>query len=490
MAAVFSVTAQNACGAGPSTNSPSATPSGSGTTYASAVIADAPSEYYRLGDTSGTVMADSSAYALDGQYGSQTELGQPGALPSNPNASSIYYPGYYGGIGSSPALIPQFNDSRTVTAWINSTATDDPLVVGWGSQGTDQSFIVGFDQSAITVDGDYDFHVTPTNHPIADGNWHFTAVTYNGSTASAYLDGQLQGTATFNSPLATFGSSLAIGSSPLYYNSFVGNMQDVAVYPMALTTGQVAQYGASGYSAPIAPPVAHASPAGPNRHKLLGVTPPVSWSRILAIRSQTSVARILACRFRFRGIRPPRWCLVLRQGRKFTVTATDATGTGPSSTTNSYVVPGSSSTYASQVLGLHPSAFYRLGDGITSALSDSSGNEATGIYNSDVTLGTPGPIVGDGTTAVSVGPSGAVGTAGGALPLYDTPRTAEAWFNTSSPSYGEFQTLMSWGSNGTDQAFMVGEASSEIWVDGSNDFHGFPTPYPISDGNWHFVAVT
>ena len=102
VAAVFSVTAQNACGAGPSTNSPSATPSGSGTTYASAVIADAPSEYYRLGDTSGTVMADSSAYALDGQYGSQTELGQPGALPSNPNASSIYYPGYYGEMGVAP----------------------------------------------------------------------------------------------------------------------------------------------------------------------------------------------------------------------------------------------------------------------------------------------------------------------------------------------------------------------------------------------------
>ena len=50
----------------PSQGSAAVTPTGSSTTYASGVLADGPSAYYRLGDTTTSVLADSSGKGRPG----------------------------------------------------------------------------------------------------------------------------------------------------------------------------------------------------------------------------------------------------------------------------------------------------------------------------------------------------------------------------------------------------------------------------------------
>lgn len=495
-AATFSVVAESSCGTGPAVTSPSATPTGSATTYAASVIADQPSVYYRLAETSGTVMADSSGTAQDGSYDPQVVLGQPGALLSDPGASSVSEPSSdpYA-VGSSPASLPQFNDPRSISAWVNTTATNNPLVVAWGTPGTGQSFIVGFDQSAITVDGYNDYHVIPTSHPVADGFWHLITVTYNGSVISAYLDGQLQGTAHFSAALATFGSALALGASPYFYNRYVGNLQDVAIYPAALTAGQVsAQYAASGYAVPGAPPVAHAAAAGPNAAQ-------ISWGSVTSQADPVRSYVITASTGPNAGMSvsapgdatAARLTGLAAGADRFTVTATNESGASPVATTNSYTVPGAASTYASTVRSEGAVAFDRLGDQTASALTDSASGGATGSYPADVTLGAAGPLQGDATSAAAPGPSGAIGAAGGAMPLYNSARTAEAWFQTTEPAGSngyQYQALVGWGESNTDQAFMVGVTPDAVWVDGWNDAQSFSTPYPVNDGAWHFVAVS
>ena len=495
VAAEFSVVAENSCGAGPAADSTAATPTGTSTTYASTVISDHPSVYYRLAEASGTVMADSSGGKHDGTYDSETALGQPGALLTNPTSPSAS-PGSDGnGIGSSPAALPQFADSRTVTAWVNITeanAAYNPLLVGWGTEESDQAFIVGIGPSAITVDGYSDYHSIQTSHPVGDGNWHFIAVTYNGSLISAYLDGQLQGTAQFSSSLATFGSGLQLGSYAFGYSGFTGNMQDVAVYPSALTAAQLsAQYAAAGYAVPSVPPVAHAAAGGANAAQ-------ISWGDASNPAEPTLSYVVTAVNGPDAGmsVSAPGSATAVRMNglaagaTQFTVTAEDLSGAGPAATTNSYTVPGAATTYASTVSSGTPDVFYRLGDGSPAVMTDSSGNGATGAYDSTVTLGSPGPLVGDATPAATVGSDGDIGVAGGSLPLYNSPRTAEAWFSTTSADDSQYQALLAWGSTNTDQGFTVGETPDAIWVDGSYDAHSVATPYPINDGNWHFVAVT
>src|SRR5215831_14920886 len=48
--------------------------------YSSAVLADHPVAYYRLGETSGTTAVDSSGNGSNGTYVGGVALGQPGAL--------------------------------------------------------------------------------------------------------------------------------------------------------------------------------------------------------------------------------------------------------------------------------------------------------------------------------------------------------------------------------------------------------------------------
>jgi len=62
---------------------------------------------------------------------------------------------------------------------------------------------------------------------------------------------------------------------------------------------------------------------------------------------------------------------------------------------------GSKPTYAEVVLSDGPSAYWRLGEGVTPTAYDASGNGHDGIYK-DVVLSVPGAIAGDSDTAVQI----------------------------------------------------------------------------------------
>jgi len=496
VAATFSVVAENSCGVGPSATSSSVTPSGTPTTYASTVLGDKPSVYYRLGDPSGSVMADSSGNGQDGLYASQTVLGQPGALLSDPGATSVDAPGASAGrvpLGTSPAPMPQFDDPRTVSAWVKSTGTGSTLIGAWGTNATDESFIVGFDPEAIWVDGYNDAHVIATNHPVADGAWHLVAVTFDGTTISAYLDGQLQGKAYFTGGhLSTVGSSLVIGASPYYYSSLVGGMQDFAVYPSALTAAQVAaQYAASGYEPPAAPPDARASLGGPNAAQITWgdaanpVEPVTQYVVTVASGPSTGMSEAVpgsATAAEMAGLLPG--------PATFTITPTNLAGSGPAATTNSFTVTGSSSTYSSAVRSDKPSAYYRLTDTTDLVMADSSGHGANGTYDGgNVKLAAAGPIVGDPSTGVSLTDQYTAGEASPNLALNDTSRSVECWFDIPAGASSS-GALVGWGQADTDQAFDVGVGPSYVFVDGWGDTQYFSTPRAINDGSWHQLDVT
>ena len=60
------------------------------TTYPSTVIADNPSVYWRLGETSGTTAADASGKGRPGTYAGGTVLNQPGALTGDTNRAVTF----------------------------------------------------------------------------------------------------------------------------------------------------------------------------------------------------------------------------------------------------------------------------------------------------------------------------------------------------------------------------------------------------------------
>jgi Concanavalin A-like lectin/glucanases superfamily/Fibronectin type III domain len=240
------VVAGNTYGDGPAGASAAVTPIGtSTTTYASSVLADAPSAFYRLGEATGTLVgADSSGRAPLLTY-SQVALGATGALPHDVDTGATANGSCC--IGSAPATqLPRFNSARTVEAWVKPTDTYGRWVAGWGTTATDRAFDVGIDGTDVLVSeyaGDLTF---PIGHTLVDGAWHHLAVTYDGTSVRAYVDGVALAAQTFPAALNTTSSVVleigagAGGASPAY-----GGVDDVAIYPSALTPARIAAHYAA-----------------------------------------------------------------------------------------------------------------------------------------------------------------------------------------------------------------------------------------------------
>ena len=85
---------------------------------------------------------------------------------------------------------------------------------------------------------------------ITDGNWHFIAITYDGSNINGYVDGSLAGgdfpvssvtTSTLNTPYYIGGS--ATGS---YSKEFNGSISNCSIWNTALTSAQVTEIYSEG----------------------------------------------------------------------------------------------------------------------------------------------------------------------------------------------------------------------------------------------------
>jgi hypothetical protein len=79
---------------------------------------------------------------------------------------------------------------------------------------------------------------------IADGLWHHVVVTYSAGSATAYLDGVAVGTQSFSRALNTAPTTtgLRLGSTHDGGGAYYGALDEVAVYPKALTAAQVSAH--------------------------------------------------------------------------------------------------------------------------------------------------------------------------------------------------------------------------------------------------------
>ncbi|MGD0608859.1 MAG: LamG-like jellyroll fold domain-containing protein, partial [Streptosporangiaceae bacterium] len=489
-AATFTVVAESSCGAGAAGTSSPVTPTGSAATYVGAVLRNSPAVFYRLDEPAGaTVMADSSGHAADGGYSGQQTLGALAPLASD-QATSTGYTTCCGGLGTGQPALPRYASARTVQAWINTTdATTNQAVAGWGDTTTDESFIVSVSAQSINVDGWNDYLSFPVARPLDTGQWHLLTVTFDGANVTAYLDGQLEGTAPFAGiPNTQDPSGIELAGFP-GYNFFQGDMADVAVYPSALSAATVASaFAASGYTVPTAPVDVNAFYGGPNGvnvtwgHASAGGTA-VTGYLVTAVQGSIQEDAIAetgdATAARVTGLAPGSYT--------FQVVALDAFGAGPAVKSPAFTVAGALSTYASTTLADSPAVFYKLGDSDAAAMADSSGHAATGYYTSDATLGLTGPLASDPTTAISDANDGPAAGGQPSLPLYSSARTIEGWINTT---YTGEQYLASYGVESTSEGFTVVTQPNDVIVSGWGDDLTFTSPAALDNGIWHFVTAT
>ncbi|WP_062005517.1 MULTISPECIES: LamG-like jellyroll fold domain-containing protein [Arthrobacter] len=219
--------------------------------YGAAVYNSAPSLYWRLDESSGSLAQDSSASLSPGTYSGTTTLGVPGAIAGTSD-TAVGLNGTTGLITSNTTYSSP--STYSLELWFNTTTTKGGKLIGFGDQPTGLSS--SYDRHIYMQDnGQLVFGTwTGVANTITsasnynDGKWHSVTATQSSNGMSMYVDGKLVGTnpQTQAQPYTGYwrvGGDQTWGSSSAY---FAGKIDEVAVYPTALNAASVNQHYALG----------------------------------------------------------------------------------------------------------------------------------------------------------------------------------------------------------------------------------------------------
>jgi fibronectin type 3 domain-containing protein len=228
--------------------------------YGAAVYQDGPDLFWRLGEASGTSAVDSSSSNAPGTYGTAVTRGVAGAVAGSTD-TAVTVPGNSNGWVSSAAS----SASPSVFSeelWFKTATTTGGKLIGFGNLQSGSS--TSFDkQIYLGNDGKLRFGVNSgglkvitTPNAYNDNAWHHVVAVQDGSGTKLYLDGALavSGTATTNQSFTGYwrvgGDNLAGWPNVPTSAYFNGSIDEVAVYPKALSAATVLTHFALGTNTP------------------------------------------------------------------------------------------------------------------------------------------------------------------------------------------------------------------------------------------------
>jgi len=230
------------------THTPSPTPTTSA--YQSAVLADSPLAYWRLGEASGTVAADQRG-ARNGTYVNSPALGQPGGL-FNDSAKSVGFNGatQYVQVPSDLSLNPP---RFSVEVWARPTGGAGAYHGVMASRQYPFGWVL-----YLGADGSWEFWVNSgadmlsVNSDIAALNaWHHLVGTFDGAKVTLYVNGVAAGSgAVTGAYQPQTGNVLEIAQGEPGDNFyFPGQLGEAALYGTALSPAQVQRHYSVGTTA-------------------------------------------------------------------------------------------------------------------------------------------------------------------------------------------------------------------------------------------------
>ncbi|WP_347756893.1 PKD domain-containing protein [Agrococcus sp. ProA11] len=221
--------------------------------YVNTVLDDGASIYYPLG----TIGID---YAGGGNpvFGSNTSSITPGAVAGVTGETATNFGGNSNGRVSSPssgAVTSEFS----AEAWFRTSTNQGGKIIGFGNSQTGSS--ASYDRHVyMQNNGRLTFGVYPggvrtvnSTQSYNDGQWHHAVATQSAEGMRLYVDGALVGSDPSTVAAQAYNGYWRIGGDNLNgwpnrpsSNFFNGRIDEVAVYPTALTSGQVMSHYTTG----------------------------------------------------------------------------------------------------------------------------------------------------------------------------------------------------------------------------------------------------
>lgn len=379
-------------------------------TYVNTIMADGPNAYWRLGETSGSVMVDSTNDANNGGYTGGVTLNQPGAIVGDSNgAIALDGSTGYGRAPSSSTL--NITGAISVEAWVKwsgTPSTQDLISKGDGASDSGSAYALAYVSGCAGCGLGFYTFVGNTyacacqTGTLPAGQWfHLVGTRTATGQLGFYLNGALVASASDGGgALNTVPSGVGVGASGSGTGSSLypanATLDEAAIYPTALSAAQVSNhYQASGNAPPLPGPPANVSAnAGANQATVSWTAPAGTVTGYVATAYAGTTAKNSVA---VSGAASSATLYGLQGGVTYTiqVRAVNAQGTGSPGTSNALTPTGTASTYTSTVLGDGPILYHRLGDPSGTISPDSSATGNTGTYRGGYTQNQPGAIPSD-----------------------------------------------------------------------------------------------
>ena len=218
--------------------------------YSDRIIADGASNYWRLGETSGTTAMDEKGLA-NGTISGGVTLAQPGAVTGD---KAMMFDGATGKIVSAASVpIPLI---CTIEAWIKITAAAASIGVHVvfstrGPSSTGQVVVMYTNAPAGTISL-YTPAIVNSSESVANGEWRHVVCIADGTIQSIYIDGIFNNSVTVTARTQSSGGPAGVGWDQQTNQWWNGSLDEVAIYPRALTAPEIAaHYDLRSSSAPV-----------------------------------------------------------------------------------------------------------------------------------------------------------------------------------------------------------------------------------------------
>jgi PKD repeat protein len=463
--------------------------------YSDTVLADTPTNFWRLDEAAGSAKSYDQAGFDDLTVSPGVTLGAPGALAGTPNTAGSFS-GASDGLAATASAIPG-PQVFSVEAWFNTTSTSGGKIVGFGNHNTDTSD--NYDRHVyMTGDGRLQFGTyagfTATvgnGTHYNDGQWHHVVASLGSAGMAMYVDGQLAGQRGDVTTAQDYNGYWRLGGDSSWDGDawFDGRIDDVAIYNTALTLRQAQRHyavGSTGQPFNEPPTAAFTATAdgrvasfdGSGSSDTDGSVPGYAWD---FGDGSTGSGATATHTYGTPGT------------YRVKLTVTDNGGrTGSVSHAISVLASGTAGgAYSSAVLADGAAHYWRLGEP-SGAGFDMAGEDDLEV-RSGVTRGTIGAIQGDGDQAATFNGS----ESGSASTQIQTSGpnvfSLEAWFNTTTTRGGKIvgfgnEQAGNYSSNYDRHVFMdeSGRLIFGVWTGDASVVYSSPG---LNDGHWHHVVA-
>ncbi len=257
------------------------------TAYATRIKTDGARLYWPLNETSGTTVNDRAAAAgapanvgvTDGRADTGVTWNQPGAIPGDSAASlgnndfSRVFAGNCAATAGCNWGTETAPDTFAIQAWIKTTSSNGGRIFGFGDLQNGNSGHrdrhLYMNNSGRVVFGvkaqDNSLRTLSSGRAYNDNQWHMVTATMGPEGMALYVDGVRVGRRADTTQGESYLGYWRLGGDNLggwpgaATNNFVGSVDEIAVYPTALSQAQIlAQYEASGRTSVVPPAPADA----------------------------------------------------------------------------------------------------------------------------------------------------------------------------------------------------------------------------------------